>query len=187
VLASDAIRFPPAVDGHLHAAAGLPLGLANKVYLAVTEPEALTTESHLLGSFDRADTGSYYLRPFGRPVIECFLGGTNARALEKAGEAAAVSFVIDELRTLLGAAFAKGLTPLAVTQWAQEPTIGGSYSHALPGHAAARAVLARPVSERLCFAGEACSAKDYSTAHGAWESGLAAADWIERGMAGARA
>ncbi|MEJ0023563.1 MAG: NAD(P)/FAD-dependent oxidoreductase [Alphaproteobacteria bacterium] len=180
VLASGAIGFEPALDDHLHAATNLPLGLADKVLLALAEPEAVPAESHLLGSFDRAGTGSYYLRPFGRPMIECFLGGDHAHALENAGEAAAISFVTDELRALLGADFARSLTPLAVTHWAKEPTILGSYSHALPGHASARAVLARPVSERLCFAGEACSAKDYSTAHGAWESGLAAADWIER-------
>ncbi|MET0547050.1 MAG: FAD-dependent oxidoreductase, partial [Caulobacterales bacterium] len=131
---------------------------------------------------DTADTGSYYIRPLGRPVIECFLGGVFAQELERAGEAAAISFVIDELRDLLGADFARGLSPLAVTQWGQEKTIGGSYSHALPGHADARAILARPVSERLCFAGEACSAQDYSTAHGAWQSGIAAADWIDRSL-----
>ena len=68
---------------------------------------------------------------------------------------------------------------LAVTRWGQEPTILGSYSHALPGHANQRAVLARPVSDRLCFAGEACSPEDFSTAHGAWQSGIAAADWID--------
>jgi monoamine oxidase len=45
-------------------------------------------------------------------------------------------------------------------------------------------VLASPVSERLCFAGEACSRQDFSTAHGAWESGLTAADSIERFLAG---
>ncbi|MET0873605.1 MAG: FAD-dependent oxidoreductase, partial [Pseudolabrys sp.] len=103
-----------------------------------------------------------------------------ARSLEKAGEAEAVSFAIGELRDLLGSDFARGLSPLAVTRWGQEPFIRGSYSHALPGHAAARAVLARPVSERLCLAGEACSPENFSTAHGAWQSGLSAADWIER-------
>ena len=180
VLASGAIRFAPAVDDHLHAAAHLPLGLADKIILAMAEPHAVPAESHLLGRFDRAATGSYYLRPFGRPQVECFLGGRQARALEDAGEAAAIAFVRDELRDLLGADFARGLTPVAVTRWAHEPTILGSYSHALPGHAGARAVLARPVSERLCFAGEACSAQDFSTAHGAWQSGIAAANWIER-------
>jgi monoamine oxidase len=175
ILASGAIEFAPALDDHLHAASNLPLGLADKVFLSLAQPDAVPPESHLLGSFDTAATGSYYLRPFGRPVIECFLGGAHARALE-AGDAAA--FAIDELRRLLGADFARTLSPLAVTRWAREPTIGGSYSHALPGHASDRAVLTRPVSERLCFAGEACHPFDYSTAHGAWETGIAAANWI---------
>jgi monoamine oxidase len=180
VLAQGSIRFSPPVTDHLEAAARLPLGLADKVYLSVAQPAALPAESHLLGHYDRSATGSYYLRPFGRPVIECFLGGALARSLEEAGPAAAAAFAIGELRELLGADFARGLTPITATRWAHEPTIGGSYSHALPGHAAARAVLARPVSERLCFAGEACSRTDFSTAHGAWQSGLVAADWIER-------
>jgi monoamine oxidase len=182
VLAKGAIRFTPAVDAHLHAASRLPLGLADKVYLALAEPEAVPPESHLLGRLDRAGTGSYYLRSFGRPIIESFLGGALARELEAAGDAATVDFVTGELRSLLGADLARGLSPITITRWGSEPTIGGSYSHALPGHAQARAELARPVSERLCFAGEACSREDFSTAHGAWLTGLAAADWIDRGL-----
>ena len=180
VLAKGAIRFTPAADQHLHAASCLPLGVADKVFLSLADPELVPAESHLLGRLDTAETGSYYLRPFGRPLVECFLGGATARALEEAGDAAASSFVIGELGALLGSDFERGLAPLAVTHWLREPSIGGSYSHARPGHADARAVLARPVSERLCFAGEACSPTDFSTAHGAWESGLQAADWIDR-------
>ena len=118
-----------------------------------------------------ARTGSYYLRPFGRPVVECFLGGVLARELEAAGEDRRRRLRHRRAsRALLGADFARGLAPLAVTAWGREPTILGSYSHALPGSADARAVLARPVSPRLCFAGEACSPRDFSTAHGAWQS-----------------
>ncbi|MBV8565374.1 MAG: FAD-dependent oxidoreductase, partial [Methylobacteriaceae bacterium] len=51
----------------------------------------------------------------------------------------------------------------------------GSYSHALPGHADARSALAAPIDERIFFAGEACSPHDFSTAHGAYEPGVAAA------------
>jgi monoamine oxidase len=183
ILARGGIRFMPAADDYLHAASRLPLGLADKVFLSIANPEAVPAESHLLGRLDRAATGSYYIRPLGRPVIECYLGGTWAHTLEDAGTEAAVSFAINELRELLGAGFARGLAPLTVTRWVQEATIGGSYSHALPGHAGARAVLASPVNERFCFAGEACSREDFSTAHGAWQSGLAAADWIERSLA----
>ena len=182
VLASGAIRFDPPTDPHLHAASRLPLGLADKVYLSIADPESVPSESHLLGRFDSVRTGSYYLRPFGRPVVEGFFGGAIAYELEAAGEPAAIAFAIDQLRDLLGADFARGLAPLAVTTWGREPTILGSYSHALPGSADARAILARPVSPRLCFAGEACSPQDFSTAHGAWESGIAAADLIAAGL-----
>lgn len=177
VLARGAIRFSPTVEEHLHAAACLPLGLADKVFLAMADPEAVPPETHLLGRIDTQATGSHYLRPFGRPIIETFLGGDHALALE---ETDAAAFAIDELRSLLGADFARGLTPVVTTGWAAEPAIAGSYSHALPGQASARSQLAAPVSERLCFAGEACSPTNFSTAHGAWESGLAAAEWVEQ-------
>ena len=36
--------------------------------------------------------------------------------------------------------------------------------------------LAEPVDDRLFFAGEACSTNDFSTAHGGWLTGVAAAD-----------
>jgi len=39
-------------------------------------------------------------------------------------------------------------------------------------------VLAAPVDGRLFFAGEACSKLDFSTAHGAHLTGLAAADQV---------
>jgi monoamine oxidase len=183
ILAQGGIRFSPALDDYLQAASRLPLGLADKVYLSITETGTVPPESHLIGRVDRAATGSYYLRPFGRAVIECYLGGACARHLESAGSEAAFAFAINELRDLLGADFARGVSPLAATRWGHEPTIGGSYSHALPGYADARAVLARPVSERCCFAGEACSRTDFSTAHGAWQSGLEAATWIDRHLA----
>lgn len=182
VLASGRIRFDPQVDDHLHAAASLPLGLANKVFLRLRDPELVPAESHLLGRPDRAATASHYIRPLGHPVVESYFGGAHAHDMEKAGKDAAIAFAVEELRHLLGSDFAKSLSPIAVSEWGKEGSIGGSYSHALPGHAAARATLAKPVSERLCFAGEACSASDFSTAHGAWETGLAAADWIDQSL-----
>ncbi len=41
-----------------------------------------------------------------------------------------------------------------------------------------RARLAAPVDERLFFAGEACSTGDFSTAHGGWLTGVAAAEQV---------
>jgi len=179
ILARGAIGFAPAIDDHLHAASCLPLGRVDKLFLTLEDAELVPPETHLLGNPRSALTGSYYLRPFGYPVIECFFGGIAARAMEEAGDAGRFAFATDELARLLGSAFARRLRPIAGSWWHREPSIGGAYSHALPGHASRRAALASPPSERLCFAGEACSPHDFSTAHGAWASGLAAADFIE--------
>ena len=66
--------------------------------------------------------------------------------------------------------------PLAASAWRSDPFARGSYSYALPGHADDRARLAAPVDDRLFFAGEACSPDFFSTAHGAYETGTAAAE-----------
>jgi monoamine oxidase len=62
--------------------------------------------------------------------------------------------------------------------WHADPFARGSYSYAKPGSAGCRAVLAAPVGGRLFFAGEACSPHFFSTAHGAYESGAAAAEQV---------
>jgi monoamine oxidase len=56
--------------------------------------------------------------------------------------------------------------------------IGGAYSYALPGHTASRLALARPYEQRIFFAGEATSQVDFSTAHGAHDTGVRAAEEV---------
>ncbi len=70
------------------------------------------------------------------------------------------------------------MKPLAESHWSRDPFARGSYSHALPGHADKRAVLAAPVNDRLFFAGEATSPDFFTTAHGAQESGMRAANEV---------
>lgn len=176
VLAHEGLRFTPPLPGKVEAAARLPLGLANKAFLGLDRPEPFEHDTQLLGNPRDANTGAYYFLPFGRRAIECFFGGAGARALEAEGKGAALDFATSQLVSLLGSDMRKRLTPLAETRWGQEPLIMGSYSHALPGQAEARAALAASVEDRIFFAGEACSAVDFSTAHGACETGMATAD-----------
>lgn len=175
LIANQSIRFHPALPDKVNAAAGLPLGLADKVMLALDDPGALPSDGHLYGALDRVGTGSYHLRPMGQPCISGFFGGTFARELENAGDGALAAQAIDELVMLLGSDFRRKLRPLAETRWAHDPFALGSYSHALPGHADDRAVLAAPVDDRLFFAGEATSPNFFTTAHGAQETGVRAA------------
>ncbi len=175
LIAQEAIRFHPALPRKVDAAAGLPLGLADKVMLALDEPEALPKEGNLRGATMRTAMGTFHLRPFGQPCIEGFFGGRFAQELEDAGNGAIAAHSIDEVVALLGSDFRRKLTPLAESRWAHDPFARGSYSHALPGQAGMRAVLAAPVDGRLFFAGEATSPNFFSTAHGARDSGERAA------------
>ncbi|ODM80584.1 flavin monoamine oxidase family protein [Bradyrhizobium elkanii] len=185
LIADDAIRFSPALPDKLDAARGLPLGLADKVTLALAEPEALPKEGNLRGATMRTEMGTYHIRPFGQPCIEGFFGGRFARQLENAGDGAIAAHSIDEIVSFLGNDFRRKLQPLSESRWAHDPFARGSYSHALPGHADKRAVLAAPVDGRLFFAGEATSPEFFSTAHGARDSGERAAKEVV-GAAGSK-
>jgi len=174
VIAAGVPRFNPALPDKIEAAARLPLGLADKLFLRLDEAKEFPPDSHLYGRTDRTRIGSYHLRPFGRPLIEVYFGGALARDLEAEGLAGFAAFAADELAGLLGNGIRTRLHPITVSAWAHDPNARGSYSHALPGQAGARRSLAAPAG-RLYFAGEACSPDVFSTAHGAWRSGAAAA------------
>ncbi|WP_343525649.1 NAD(P)/FAD-dependent oxidoreductase [Sphingomonas sp.] len=173
VLAEGKIVFDPPLPEKRDAAAALPLGIADKVFLSVEGPLPWPAHQHLTGNPHSACTASHRLSPFGWPIVESFFGGPCAEMLEEDGAAAA--FAIDELVGLLGSDWRRRFTPMGATRWRHVPLIGGSYSHAEVGHADARQTLAEPIDGRLLFAGEACSRDDFSTAHGAYETGLSAA------------
>jgi monoamine oxidase len=174
VLASGAVTFRPALDDKLTAAANLPLGLADKLFFRLQRPDDLPNSEHLFGAIDQL-TASYAIRPRGCPIIECYFGGSLAADLEKGGAAAFESYAREQLTRHLGGAVGANITAIVATRWQADPFARGSYSHALPGHAEDRFVLAAPVGERLFFAGEACSPEFFSTAHGAYLTGIDAA------------
>jgi monoamine oxidase len=176
VLAAGVPRFAPELSDKIAAAHALPLGIADKVYLRLTGGEDIPKDAHLYGAIDRVDTGSYHLRPLGRPLVEGYFGGEFARELEREGEAGFANFAIDQLAALMGNDIRKRLELIAASNWVRDPWARGSYSRARPGHADAREVLAATVDQRLFFAGEACSREDFSTAHGAYRSGVVAAE-----------
>ncbi|MBS0536923.1 MAG: FAD-dependent oxidoreductase [Proteobacteria bacterium] len=170
--------FRPALPHKTEAALGLPLGLDDKLFIALDNAGEFEPESRVFGRTDRAGTGNYHFRPFGRPIIECYLAGRCARELETGGDAAFFDFAVSELTGLFGADFARRLTPLQLHRWGADPFARGAYSYAVPGAAEQRAVLAAPVDDRLFFAGEATSRHDFSTAHGAFITGSEAADRV---------
>jgi monoamine oxidase len=178
VIADKELLFAPALPEKTVAAKGLPLGLADKLFLALDGAEEFGPDTRAFGRIDSAATATYQFRPLGRPLIEVYFGGHLPAELEVQGEPAFFDFAVSELTGLFGSSFARRVKPLQMHCWGTDPFARGSYSYALPGKADCRASLAAPVDDRLFFAGEACSKNDFSTAHGGYLTGVAAADQV---------
>src|SRR3984893_5691738 len=102
LIADETLRFHPSLPVKVDAARGLPLGVDNKVTLALSEPEALPKDGNLRGATMRSAMGTYHLRTFGQACIEGFFGGRFALALEDAGDGALAAQAIDEVVGFLG-------------------------------------------------------------------------------------
>jgi monoamine oxidase len=178
VIVDGTIGLPSELDEWRHAAACLPLGRNEKLFLEIVGDNPFKPETNVIGDPRNLRTGSYYIRPFGRAVVEGFFGGEGTEVLAEHGPAAGFAYAIDELAALFGSDVRRRLRSLAVSNWSRMDHIGGGYSYALPGKAQARVTLARPFDGRLFFAGEATHRHDFSTAHGAYQSGVRAADEV---------
>jgi len=178
VLASGSIRFdPPLPIAKQEAIHHIPLGNAEKIIFRVERnPFGMRPGSFGIARADLPRTAGFQFFPFGRPLVIGFLGGSCARELAAAGEDAMTAFGIGELVQMFGADVRRHIGGSAVTKWASDPFIRGGYSAARPGHAHRRADLAAPLDGKLFFAGEACSIEAYATCHGAYLTGVAAAN-----------
>jgi monoamine oxidase len=134
--------------------------------------------SHVQASSRTRRTTSFEIRPFGQPLVMAFLGGAFAAEVEASGLAAAVDFATGELVRLFGSKIRGHIGHGSMTAWRSDPWTRGGYSATLPGQAHQRAVLAEPIADRIFFAGEACSIDSYSTCHGAYLTGVAAAEKV---------
>ena len=182
VLASGQIDFdPPLPAARRDALAAIPTGHAAKVALAF-DGDAFGFEQTTFLRIDdpRHEAFIFELLPFRRPIAIGHLAAHWALEAETAGPEAMAEAATAALADVFGSALRKRVRAVATTAWSTDPDILGGYSCALPGQADRRLELARPLGARLFFAGEACSLHAYGTAHGAAETGIAAAEAVAR-------
>lgn len=95
--------------------------------------------------------------------------------MEGLTDAQIVGSAMETLRTIYGDKIPEP-SGHQITRWAGDPFARGSYSfNALGSAPGMRKVLARPLENRLFFAGEATSTAHFGTTHGAYLSGIRAA------------
>jgi len=177
VLASGAIRFTPDLPiATQEAVADIPMGMLAKIPLKIRDRrfglEPFTDV--LLARRGRRDL--YFLSfPFATDLMVGFVGGDLGWELSAAGEAAAVDFATQGLVEMFGSDAAGAVEKGGLTPWASNPWTRGAYAAAIPGRYGARETLARPVGDRIFFAGEALAGGLVQTCGGAFRSGEAAA------------
>jgi monoamine oxidase len=185
VLADGLIAFEPELPlWKREAFAAVPLGYANKIAL---QPAASVlddiVEQNVAVPIGCGHMIGLRLRPFGRNLIDGYIAGPVCHEIDAAGTNAMVDIAIEAAVRLLGSALKEQIVATATSGWGTTPTIRGAYAAAMPGMAELRADLGRPIWDRVYFAGEATSPEFFTTCHGAWETGISAAQAVATGIA----
>ena len=124
----------------------------------------------------------FHLAPGGQPLIVGYVSGDLSRSLEADSGDALIEAVIGQFEAVFGVGVAKGVRDAQATTWGRHPYVLGAWAYPIPGAVEARAELVRPVDGRLFFAGEATSRTAAGTVHGAYGSGIEAADRVAESL-----
>lgn len=172
---------PPLPQAKQQAIQAIGNGLLNKAVLVFPEcfwdAEALSIQ-RLPSKDNPVQVYVNYQAMFGKSILVAMFGGDMAQRFEKLADAELIPLLLQPLKDIYGDRF---IAPaeVQITQWASDPYALGAYAFLAEGSDdSVFDELARPIDQRLFFAGEATSKQAYATVHGAYLSGLRAADEI---------
>ena len=181
VLKKGVIKFTPALPSKKTTAiAKLGMGNFNKCYLRF--PSQFWPEEDWLEYIPRqSEHGkwSQWLnlgRLTDQPILLGFNAGDFGGEIEAWSDAQIVTSAMQRLRQIFGDDIPDPIG-VQITRWSQDPFSYGAYSFFKLGSTPVmRDDLAAPVGNRLFFAGEATHKQMFATTHGAYLSGLKAAN-----------
>ncbi len=181
VLKAGVISFHPSLPPAMQdAIAALDMGILNRTVLLFDEPfwDRDTEWIGYAGERPGQWSETLNLYPYlGRPVLAMFNPGSFGAEIEQYSDAESTSRAVEALKAMFGDV--PEPVDAVSTRWGSDPWTRGSYSYLPVGvefdiyrH------MARPVGDRLFFAGEATHSRFPSTVHGALLSGRRAARQI---------
>jgi len=177
---------PPPEQRAAIARIGYGDGVLGKIYLRFEHPfwpkgvyrfQTLPPAPDVRGVFN---TWLSLERETGAPILLSFANGRAALRFERELPA---DDVRDAAMTVLRAMFGDVPDPIGMRyrRWLSDPWAAGTYSYPAVGSPPEdRAVYARPLDDRVFFAGEATERDDYGTVHAALRSGERAAEMLFR-------
>ncbi len=180
ILAAGDIRFDPGLpDWKQEAIAALPLGNHNRICIGF-DRDVFGADAPAGFTTDAVDGNNFAMniKPFGANFATGLTGGRFADWLEQVGQQASLDYMEQKLKAVFGSEITKHASTHIVTAWRGDPWIKGAYAGALPGQHHQRRKLFEPLDERIYFAGEATSPDFFTTAHGAFLSGIVAVEMM---------
>ena len=181
VLKAGAISFTPALPAAMQdAISALDMGILNRTVLLFDEPfwDPDTEWIGYAGERPGQWSETLNLYPYlGRPVLAMFNPGSFGGEIEQYSDHDLTSRAVEALKAMFGDV--PGPVDAVSTRWGADPWTRGSYSYLPVGvEFDTYRDMARPVGDRLFFAGEATHSRFPSTVHGALLSGRRAARQI---------
>lgn len=182
VLKQAAVKFEPSLPESKQAAIDrLSMGVLNKVYLKFPKifwDEEIENFGYLSESLGEWSDWMSFVPYAGVPVLMAFHGGEQGFAIEDLSDDEIIAGAMKTLRVLYGDEIPEPEGWL-ITRWGKDPYSLGAYSH-IPPFASGDDydALFEPVNDVLYFAGEATSREYPATQHGAYLTGVAAAENI---------
>jgi monoamine oxidase len=194
VLASGSIAFNPALPvSYTSAIAALPMGATYKIAMtfksnpfdgvtlnslvgpAKVSPSAPKTMTNVVPLNPTGQTPAFTVNNFGNNMAVVTVEETLATQYEAMPVSQAAATALAALETPFPGVTAAWTGQAAASSWGKNPYTRGALNYATPGNAGARTALAAPINNQLWFAGDALSVNSHGQAHGAWQTGTAAA------------
>ena len=180
VLKAGSVTFAPELPAATQQAiSGLEMGVLNKCYLKFAKafwPKDIDWMEYIPEQHGEWTEWVSLLRTTGQPILLGFNAGDRGREIESWTDPEIVASAMETLRKLFGNQIPAPID-FQITRWASDPLACGSYSfNPVGAKPALRGQLAAPLNGTLFFAGEATDRDYFGTAHGAYLSGIRAAD-----------
>ena len=184
ILQNEDITFIPQLPNYkIQAIHNLPMGILNKIGVLFKQG---TFKENDIGWYvaltdtndnDKSQIISFEIRKKEKEHMIFFFGGEKGLDVENFPDKyykIITSFIKNQFGNLIG----NNIKEIIHTSWGKDPFTKGSYSFALPGHSSERELLKKSLEKKVYFAGEATIKSYYGTCHGAYISGVNAANAI---------
>ena len=180
LLQANAVEFSPKLPNNkLNAIHGLGAGHITKLILKFDRPFWSREVESCLTTLDT----QLWWRPGWQrrneaAVLTAFTGATGADQLGTLGREGAIQAGLQDLEQMFAVPLADRLMDALFVDWQADPFARMAYSYVPVNGIGLRSQLAQPVAQVLFFAGEATHPTRAATVHGAFESGIRAAQEI---------